>query len=407
MCWKCVAKAGAALAFLGAAAGLAGCSAGVQPARIAGKRKPIPGVVSLNTLAQANPDWRLVKETDSAIARYQGLLAMPALSQAGSAAAPQVSLPPVPKNVLPASTGRQGAQEVHLERLGQAEIARLSQSLDQAESERLAAEQKIAANRAEQSFISSRGQALERLLAVQRAILAGNEAEVINLVLQIAAANENAKWPATAPDDYWGKIAAQKEAQLASLNDTRTRQLDLAQAASDAELRSLQASLNDQAAADVAKVRAEIDRENEAVTQNQEERLARQRSWILAMTTALEKEEVESVASLESSIPASAGEAAGPEEAATRSTEGIVARSLPGWRTRLVETITGLQRQRDRQAALVTEETRRAVARVAQQSALRITGWQSEGKGRDLTPLVLSRLRQERWGGARSGQATS
>lgn len=386
-----------ALAALGLA--LPGCSAAIRHAPRAGARKPAAGVVSLDTLARANPDWQLVEDTDTAIGRYRDLLASPALSQAGSVE-PQVSLPPVPRNVLPVQSISQGPQEIHLERLGRAEIARLSGSLDQAESERLAADRKIAQNQAEQSFISQKAGMLERLLAVQRAILAGNEAQVINLIVQIEAVREDAMWPETAPDDYWGKIAAQKEAELADLRTTHTRQLDLAQSASDAELRSLQMSLNDQAAEDVARVRADIDRGNAAVIRGQEARLARQRTQILAMTNALQAQEIKSIASLESARPSTSEQTAGAEEA-MQSTEAIVARSLPGWRARLAQAIAGLQRQRDRQAALVTEETRRAVLRFAKQNRLSIVGWQATGPGRNLTPLVLAKLRQTQWGGVK------
>jgi hypothetical protein len=385
------------------AALLAGCSSGTHRAQVARSRKPTSGEVSLSALAHANPDWQLVGDTDRAIGRYRSLLGLPALTQAELGGA-QVSLPPVPTNALPAKPVSQGGQELRLERLGQVEIARLSQSLNEAEAERIAAEQKIADNREEQSLISSRIEILERLLAVQRAILAGNEAEVINLIIQIRAVREDAKWSATAPDDEWNKIAAQKEAQLASLNGARTRQLDLAQVASDAELRSLEASLDEQSAADVARVRAEIDRENETVTRDQELRLARQREQILAMTRSLQEQETQSISALKSPRPAASGEGAAAEAAAIRSTEAIVARSLPGWRARLMQTIALLTKQRDRQAALVAEETRREALEVAQKSNLRITGWSSAGGGRDLTGVVLDRLRRVQWGEAANGR---
>lgn len=366
-------------------------------------KKPTPGSVSLAALAQANPDWLLVRQTDNAIARYKSMLALPALAPA----VPTVQLPPVPRAALPAQITTTTAQQVHIDRLGSSEIARLTASLQTAESERLSAQQKLADIRADQQLVSGRAQILARLLAVQRAILVGNEGEVVNLVIQIDALNDDAKRPATAPDDTWQKLAAAKEAELANLKASRAHQLDLAQAASDAELNALQAALRDQEAAEVAKTKAEIDRENAAEVLDQENRLNRQKAQIVAMTVSLQKEFEASIVSLAQAKPEAGIPLHGQAEAEeAASAETVVGQSLPAWRARLGNTIDELQRQRDRQAALVVEETRRAALGAARRDNLRITAWKQTGHGRDLTPVVLSELRRERWGEPLTGRAS-
>jgi hypothetical protein len=382
---------------------LSGCSSERQVLNKERARSTKSGAVSLVALARENPDWLLVANTDQAILRYRSILAMPALVQAQPGAPNSANglLPAVPLEALPSVPNGQAAQELHLNRMAERQIARLTASLELAENERLDAERKLAQAQAERDYLSGRAQISDRFLTVERAIVNGDSDRMLNLMIQVKAMRMNAAGPRSAPDDYWGKIADAKEKELTGLRTGTAKQLALAQAASDAELASLQARLNAQAAAQVAAVEATIDRENDAVVQGQKSRLQKQRVQILAMTRALQTQVSESVAALKSTRTGRGEpetEGSGNWSGAVSATDRSVAASLPAWRNRLVATVAALQKQRDRQAALVTEETRRAVLQTAQVSRLRITNW--VGEGADLTPIVLQSLRKERWGKA-------
>ncbi|HEX5324360.1 MAG TPA: hypothetical protein VFW40_11275 [Capsulimonadaceae bacterium] len=387
------------VAMLAFALAVSGCSSRAQHAGVGPGRPLKSGGVSLVALARQNPDWLLVARTDQAIQRYQGMLATHAFvsAQSGETISNASSLlPAVSDKALPGLSETQNAQELHLDQLADREIVRLQASLETAENERLAAEKKLAQAQAQEEFITGRKQVADRFLDLERAIISGDSDRIVNLIVQIKALRVNATLPATAPDDYWEKLATQKESELAGLNAGTAKQLSLARAASDAEVASLQARLNKQTADHLAEMEASIDRQNTAAVQAQKSRLRKQRAQILTMTRSLQAEVASSVASLGSSKPSADTQMGASQLAAMSETNLFVAASLPAWRLRLVSAIGALEKQRARQAALVTEETRRAVLQVAQNNRLRITGWRGEGV--DLTAVMLQSLRKERWG---------